>query len=795
MSRGKVGMMASVTLLALSSILLWGAPSAADDHGNAGTISNLAGGEDNLAPAPPVIISAEAADDGESVTVLFGRSSDDADGFQAASGDFTSGGTFVSSNNVAGYLLRRADGVELSAVDTGGDALAVIDPTVQAGQTYVYQAVAFDASGNEGVSVGISVDVGDALPPVPTVEDFQWVVERPYVTLSWNLPDPVEGLEIVEMDIVIDADHLDEPILFTTDPFDGTYTWLAPQDGAYAIALGLRAADDRAGDVQVAAVLFEAPEVITATVTFEATEEEAAAIVNDEELLADFTNAFVRATAQLLGISEDRVVVTNVEVGSLAVDFELLPPDDPEEPDAVSAEEAFVALEEAVESEPETFAESVNEEAAAENPDLEISLAAPVVAEIVQVEIGMGEGFTGDELTVSRTVTNNLDVEDTITLEVSGEGFGIWSWTKPAISWISPERVSTDALTLAAGESGEFDITYSSDTVGDAEGSVSIRSNDPENPGETITLSVSIVDRPPAINVDDTPLAFGVVSVGFSESQSVTIGNDGEADLEVSLLSLGTAFQAAPATITVDAGSSVDVDVTFAPEEDGDATAILVVSSNDPETATVLIDLSGTGDAPEPADIDLRGTALNFGRVGVGDTATRTLVVRNVGEERLTGNLSLAGDATISIESVHVDTDGDFTLDGLSEFDVVVSFAPAEAVSSAATITITSNDADQPELIVEVTGVGLVGEEVCVDNDNPEIIRVSDFAEPLGAINFFDFFAFADRFGTNAGEELYDVKFDISPPGEPDGQVNFFDFFVFADDFGSFCTYTVIGGE
>ena len=58
MSRGKVGMTASVTLLALSSVLLWAVPIAADDHGNAGTISNLAGGEDNLAPAPPVIISA-----------------------------------------------------------------------------------------------------------------------------------------------------------------------------------------------------------------------------------------------------------------------------------------------------------------------------------------------------------------------------------------------------------------------------------------------------------------------------------------------------------------------------------------------------------------------------------------------------------------------------------------------------------------------------------------------------------------------------------------------------------------
>ena len=103
MSRGKVGMMASFTLLALSSILLLGAPSAADQ----GTISNVAGGLDNLDPAAPVIVSATAADDGASVTVLFGRSTDDADGFQAVSDDFTIGGTFVSSNNVAGYWVHQ----------------------------------------------------------------------------------------------------------------------------------------------------------------------------------------------------------------------------------------------------------------------------------------------------------------------------------------------------------------------------------------------------------------------------------------------------------------------------------------------------------------------------------------------------------------------------------------------------------------------------------------------------------------------------------------------------------------
>ena len=65
---------------------------------------------------------------------------------------------------------------------------------------------------------------------------------------------------------------------------------------------------------------------------------------------------------------------------------------------------------------------------------------------------------------------------------------------------------------------------------------------------------------------------------------------------------------------------------------------------------------------------------------------------------------------------------------------------------------------------------------------------------PLCGADFFDFFAFADRFGTVAGDADYDATFDIEP-SSPDGDVDFFDFFRFADDFGAFCTYTVVGGE
>ena len=894
MLRGKVGMMASIALLALSSILLLGAPSAADHHLGAGTISEPAGGIDNLAPAAPIIVSATAADDGASVTVLFGRSTDDADGFQAASDDFTSGGTFVSSNNVAGYLVRRGDGIEFPVADNGADALAAVDPTVQAGQTYVYQAVAYDDAGNEGVSAGIFVDVGeDVLPPVPPVRNLKAVIERPFVTLSWDAPESVEGVEIEALEVVWTDFIAGTGIRQAEVPPTGLTDSGTVEDGTYALAVQSRATDGRTSDAVVIVIELKAPEVVVATVTFEATEEEANSIVTDEQLRADFIAAFIRATAELLGISEDRVVVTDVFVG-VGVEFELLAPEDPEDPDAVTAEDAFVSLETAVESEPETFAQSVNDEAAVENPDLVIELAAPVVAEIVQVSVNLGEGFTGDVLSVTRSITNQLDAEDTITIKVLGDfsatltgdqhdpvvvttasgngtftlnadqteltfsvtftglpstlsaahfhnapagsnggvvrGFtaeeitdngdgtgsiaGTWALTADDLTELeagnlyvnlhtpengggeirgqvtagSPFSVSTDALTLGAGASGDFDITFSSDETGDATGTVSVKTSDPENPGETITVSASIVDRPPVISVDDTPLDFGEVAVGLSDSQTLSIGNDGEADLEVTLLILGTGFQATTATITVAGGESVDADITFAPEEGGDVTAILVVSSNDPETASVLIDLSGTGDAPIPADIDLVGSEFNFGGVPVGSTGTRSMVVRNVGETDLAGDISLAGDATFAI-----DTSGAFTLAGLEEITVVITFTPADESASTGTITITSDDADEPELTVSLSGAGVVGEEVCLDNTDDSIIRVGDFEGHDGDIDVFDFFAFADRFGSVSGDAEYDATFDIEP-ASPDGDVDFFDFFRFADDFGAFCTYTTLGG-
>jgi len=59
------------------------------------------------------------------------------------------------------------------------------------------------------------------------------------------------------------------------------------------------------------------------------------------------------------------------------------------------------------------------------------------------------------------------------------------------------------------------------------------------------------------------------------------------------------------------------------------------------------------------------------------------------------------------------------------------------------------------------------------------------FTRTGSQVDFDDFFAFADAFGSSLGDPAFDHVFDISGSDlTPDGEVNFDDFFKFADDFG-----------
>ncbi|MEN8008585.1 MAG: choice-of-anchor D domain-containing protein, partial [Candidatus Krumholzibacteriota bacterium] len=157
-----------------------------------------------------------------------------------------------------------------------------------------------------------------------------------------------------------------------------------------------------------------------------------------------------------------------------------------------------------------------------------------------------------------------------------------------------------------------------------------------------------------------------------------------------------------PVAGTIPAGGSMDITVTFDASDlcGGNYFADVVVESNDPVDPEVRVPtvMTVTG---EP-DIDVSSTLLDYGQVFIGAVIEDTLVVSNPGCD------------VIHVTNVAIDHP-DFTTD-LTPFDLaigeqrllVVGYSPGGTGPVSGTLSLTSNDPDQPVLAVALAGEGLV---------------------------------------------------------------------------------------
>jgi hypothetical protein len=108
----------------------------------------------------------------------------------------------------------------------------------------------------------------------------------------------------------------------------------------------------------------------------------------------------------------------------------------------------------------------------------------------------------------------------------------------------------------------------------------------------------------PQISVSPSSLDFGSVEVDHSSSQTLTVFNFGSANLAVSQLTIsGTNFgnftlqnNHCSGTI-LPPSQNCTVQIVFSPGSTGSKTALLSISSNDPDTPTATVPLNGSGSA------------------------------------------------------------------------------------------------------------------------------------------------------------------------------------------------------
>jgi hypothetical protein len=131
------------------------------------------------------------------------------------------------------------------------------------------------------------------------------------------------------------------------------------------------------------------------------------------------------------------------------------------------------------------------------------------------------------------------------------------------------------------------------------------------------------------------------------------------------------------------------------------------ITSNDPATATVTLNLTGTGVVPPPAQarINLNPPALNFGAVNLGGSQTLSARIENLGGSDLNVTAITPCSGT-SNEFSFTAPARPFTVASGASASVPVAYAPLAGGADTGCLQIASSDPANPTLSLAVSGTG-----------------------------------------------------------------------------------------
>ncbi len=144
----------------------------------------------------------------------------------------------------------------------------------------------------------------------------------------------------------------------------------------------------------------------------------------------------------------------------------------------------------------------------------------------------------------------------------------------------------------------------------------------------------------PHAQVSPLTVDFGKTPLRFAARRTLVLGNGGSAALHLTAATLtgagSTLFNAGALPGPLQPGDAATLEVTFTPLAAGPATATLLLASDDPEQPEIEVALFGEGTVS--GTLLVAPAALDFGRVGEGQTVSRELLLQSQG----TGDLFLA---------------------------------------------------------------------------------------------------------------------------------------------------------
>lgn len=298
----------------------------------------------------------------------------------------------------------------------------------------------------------------------------------------------------------------------------------------------------------------------------------------------------------------------------------------------------------------------------------------------------------------------------------------------------APFAVANDGCsgqTLLIAASCAFDVVFTPENVGAFSDGFDVPSNDADEPSVVLAVSGMGVPTPvPDIAVsdsvapaDDGAVPFGALVVGGVAGQTVTVVNIGTADLVLGQVAQADPL-AAPFSVQGDScsgqtlapGGGCTIGLRFEPVAAGNAADVFDIPSNDADSPSVAVQVTGTGTALAAPDIRITDPTppgedrqLSFDEVREGGSFERLLTLVNDGDADLVlGNIGAADPLAAPFSIV---TGGDAcsgqTLAPAAICNVRLRFEPTALGLASDTLDVPSNDPDEPFVTVNVAGTGI----------------------------------------------------------------------------------------
>jgi Peptidase family C25/Propeptide_C25/HYDIN/CFA65/VesB-like, Ig-like domain len=287
------------------------------------------------------------------------------------------------------------------------------------------------------------------------------------------------------------------------------------------------------------------------------------------------------------------------------------------------------------------------------------------------LQICYNTSYVQDELAIKIIKTDDwLDLQPTSGLVANGE---------------------TEIITLSASAEDMESGDYICDLM--------LTTNDPNAGSTTIPVNMIISSSFPQISLSETSFDFGVVAVGESLTDTLTVSNVGNEILLISEIQTSLPeFTVSPSTTSIDPDESVEFYITFTPSSGISSSATMTIFSNDPINPEAEVSLLGNVQFPI---IVVSETFIDFGGIVLGEQLVDTLIVSNFGSEILhVSDVELNS----TVFTTNIDN---FTVNPGTSEELLIEYTPENIDPDYAIMILHSNDPDNPEVEVELTGFSL----------------------------------------------------------------------------------------